>query len=211
MAHMTISTAVQPGVRGAVDHELRARIIAAAEARFRHYGYNKTTVADIASDLNISPAYIYKFYASKIAICEAILDVIVGRIDTALLAIAREDVSASERLRKLYRSLLDHSVMLYFKERKLHDMILAGLDMRWQAVERLKDAMRTAARTIVEDGRARGEFESRTPIGDVVDAIWISLVPFAHPSVLSHLAHDHDLAAHARHIADLALRGLAKS
>lgn len=202
---------LQLGVRGAPDHEVRDRIVAAAEARFRHYGYNKTTVADIASDLNISPAYIYKFYASKIAICEAILGVIVGRIDSALTAIATDDAPASDRLRRLYRALLDHSVALYFEERKLHDMILAGLDMRWQAVDRLKDAMRNAARTIIENGRAQGEFENRTPIGDVVDAIWISLVPFAHPSVLAHLAHDHDLAAHARHVSDLVLRGLAKA
>jgi len=206
---MAKSETSQPGVRGALDHEVRDRIVVAAEARFRHYGYNKTTVADIATDLNISPAYIYKFYASKIAICEAILDVIVGRIDAALTGIAAEDAPASDRLRRLYRALLDHSVALYFEERKLHDMIVAGLDLRWQAVDRLKDSMRSAARAVIEDGRTRGEFESRTPIGDVVDAIWISLVPFAHPSVLAHLSHDHDLTAYARHVSDLALRGLA--
>lgn len=211
MVAMTTITATPPGLRGAVDHELRERIVAAAEARFQHYGYNKTTVADIASDLNISPAYIYKFYASKLAICEAILDRIVGRIDDALTTIASDDVAAADRLRRLYKALLDHSVALYFKDRKLHDMILAGLDMRWQAVERLKAAMRSAARTIIESGRERGEFESRTPIDDVVDAIWISLVPFSHPSVLAHLAHDHDLAGHARHISDLVLRGLARA
>jgi AcrR family transcriptional regulator len=199
------------GIRGSPEHEVRDRIVAAAEARFQHYGFNKTTVADIAGDLGISTAYIYKFYASKLAICEAILGEIVERIDTALEDVVALDESAAARLRKLYLVLLDRSQALYFSDRKLHDMIRAGMDQRWQVIERHKARMRAAAQAIVEDGRERGEFETRTPITDVVDAIWISMVPFAHPSVLEHLSEVLDLKQHARHMADFALRGLAKA
>ncbi|MGO6907884.1 helix-turn-helix domain-containing protein, partial [Rhizobium ruizarguesonis] len=38
------------------------RILDAAERLFRHYGYSKTTVADIARDLGMSPANIYRFF-----------------------------------------------------------------------------------------------------------------------------------------------------
>lgn len=200
-----------PGARGAPDHEVRRRILAATEARFRHYGYNKTTVADIASDLGISTAYIYKFYASKLAICEAIVGEMVARIGASLEGVATSDRPASERLRLLYRTMLERSVALYMEERKMHDLVRAGLDARYASVDRLKDTMRAAARAIVEAGRASGEFETRTPINDVVDAIWISLVPFAHPQVLEHLSDNVDLDRHARHMADLALRGMAKS
>lgn len=200
-----------PGIRGHTEHEVRARIVTAAEARFRHYGYKKTTVAEIASDLAISPAYVYKFYASKIALCEAILGEILGRIEHGLKTVASTEAPASTRLRLLFATMYERSVALYFNDRKLHDMILVGLDMRWRAVDRLKASMRSAVYTIVMDGRSNGEFETRTPIDDVVDAIWIALVPFAHPSVLAHLAEEHDLASHARHISDLALRGLART
>jgi hypothetical protein len=70
--------------------------------------------------------------------------------------------------------------------------------------------MRDTARTIIEAGRANGEFETRTPLPDVVDAVWISLVPFAHPAVLEHLIDNVDLERHARHMADMILRGLAR-
>lgn len=200
-----------PGTRGDPDHEVRRRILAATETRFRHYGYNKTTVADIASDLGISTAYIYKFFASKLAICEAIVGEMVARISAGLEDVAQADKPASERLRLLYKTMLERSVALYMEDRKMHDLVRAGLDARYASVDRLKETMRTAARTIVESGRASGEFEGKTPINDVVDAVWISLVPFAHPQVLQHLSDNVDLDRHARHMADLALRGMAKS
>lgn len=199
------------GVRGAPEHEVRGRIISAAEARFKHYGFKKTTVADIAGDLGFSTAYIYKFYASKLALCEAILGETVARIDAALDEVVALDEPAAGRLRRLYLILLERSHGLYFSDRKLHDMIRAGMDQRWQVIERHKARMRAAAHAIIEDGRERGEFETRTPIADVVDAVWISMVPFAHPSVLEHLSEVLDLKQYARHMANLALRGLAKS
>ncbi|MFQ3664413.1 MAG: TetR/AcrR family transcriptional regulator [Sphingomonadaceae bacterium] len=199
-----------PGTRGDPEHVMRQRILAAANARFRHYGYGKTTVADIASDVGISTAYVYKFFASKLAICEAMLGETLGEIGDALHAVVAMDAPAAERLRALYQTLLSHSLKMYMDERRMHDMIRAGLDQGWQAVEHFKETMRAAARAIIEDGRASGEFETRTPLADVVDAIWISMVPFAHPAVLEHLNTTVDLDRHARHMANLALRGLAK-
>jgi AcrR family transcriptional regulator len=190
---------------------VRQRILAATEARFRHYGYNKTTVADIASDVGISTAYIYKFFASKLAICEAIVAEMVQRIAEALTDVATLDAPASDRLRLLYKTMLDLSVSLYFDERKLHELIRVGLDARYQSVEGLKATMREAAHAIVVAGRESGEFDQRMPLGDAVDAVWISLVPFAHPAVLANLIDTVDMDRHARNMADLALRGLARS
>jgi AcrR family transcriptional regulator len=44
---------------------MRQRIVEVAHARFSHFGYGKTTIADIAEDLGVSSAYVYKFFASK--------------------------------------------------------------------------------------------------------------------------------------------------
>ncbi len=199
-----------PGMRGAPDHDVRQRILAATEARFRHYGYKKTTVADIAADVGISTAYIYKFFASKLAICEAIVAELVQRIGQALEEVAHRNAPASERLRLLYKTMLELSVALYFEDRKLHELIRVGLAARYQSVERLKATMRDAARTIVVAGRESGEFDQRLPLGDAVDAIWISLVPLAHPAVLADLVDNVDMDRHARAMAELTLRGLAR-
>ena len=50
------------GHRGPVEHERREQIVKAANEHFRRYGYNKTTVADLANAIGLSTAYIYKFF-----------------------------------------------------------------------------------------------------------------------------------------------------
>ena len=62
---------------GAVDlaaaEATRCRIVDTAERLFRQFGYLKTTVGDIAAGLGMSSANIYRFFASKAAITEAVL------------------------------------------------------------------------------------------------------------------------------------------
>jgi AraC-like DNA-binding protein len=60
MSDLSASNAV--GQRGPADHSIRDQIIDAAHAHFGHYGYGKTTVADLAKAIGFSKAYIYKFF-----------------------------------------------------------------------------------------------------------------------------------------------------
>ena len=55
---------------GADSDEARARILEVAEEHFRRIGYHKTSVADIASELGMSPANVYRFFPSRDAINE---------------------------------------------------------------------------------------------------------------------------------------------
>ena len=75
------------------------RILDEAERLFRHYGYTKTTVADIARELGMSPANIYRFYASKTKIHEALAERMLVAREVALYELAKQPISASERLK----------------------------------------------------------------------------------------------------------------
>jgi AcrR family transcriptional regulator len=48
------------------------RILQAARRRFSHYGYAKTTMAEIAGDCGMSPGNLYRFFPGKLDIAEAI-------------------------------------------------------------------------------------------------------------------------------------------
>lgn len=48
------------------------KIIAAAKRRFMHYGYTKTTMAELAVDCDMSPGNLYRYFAGKLDIAEAI-------------------------------------------------------------------------------------------------------------------------------------------
>src|SRR5260221_3345402 len=58
--------------RGPADHEVRNQIVTAAKEHFSRYGYEKTTVSDLAKAIGFSKAYIYKFFESKQVIGEMI-------------------------------------------------------------------------------------------------------------------------------------------
>ncbi|MFP3617453.1 TetR/AcrR family transcriptional regulator, partial [Paraburkholderia sp. SIMBA_050] len=66
-------TASSPApARGPADHDVRDQIVVAATEHFSRYGYEKTTVSDLAKAIGFSKAYIYKFFESKQAIGEMI-------------------------------------------------------------------------------------------------------------------------------------------
>ncbi|WP_431269365.1 TetR/AcrR family transcriptional regulator [Dankookia sp. P2] len=67
---------------------MRSRIEEVAERLFRSMGYQKTAVADIARELDMSPANIYRFYPSKSAINEAIAQRTLGAMLAEIDSIA---------------------------------------------------------------------------------------------------------------------------
>lgn len=205
---MDTSPTIERGQRGPVEHERREQIIRAADEHFRHYGYNKTTVADLANAIGVSGAYVYRFFESKQAIGEAVCAMTLARIDALLLQIAADQQSAANRLRGLYRCLAVQGSELFFKERRLHDLVVAAVENRWPAVLRHKAIMLEAARRIVSDGRASGEFESKTPLDEICPAIFETLEPFAHPMQLA-LKEPAELEASVIAVSNLVLRSLA--
>src|SRR6185436_8606624 len=81
--------------------EMRARILEVAEAHFRRIGHHKTSIADIASGLGMSPASVYRFFPSRDAIDESICGRVVNESADIALAIARTSASASEKLSRI--------------------------------------------------------------------------------------------------------------
>ncbi|TAN65328.1 MAG: TetR/AcrR family transcriptional regulator [Methylobacter sp.] len=202
------------GQRGPASHERRIQIIKSAHEHFLQYGYKKTSVADLAKAIGVSSAYIYRFFESKQAIGEAICSVVLGKFVVALHELASSDMSASNRLRKLYITLLDMSLEMFFNERKLHDITIAAVEERWCTTTQYHQTKYEVITKIIQDGRASGEFERKTPLDEVVMAIVETLYPFSHPILLQHpilLEQSEPEVLHQRAIAvsNLVLRSLA--
>jgi AcrR family transcriptional regulator len=196
------------GERGPADHRTRLKLLEEAESLFRHYGYTKTTVADLSRSIGVSPAYVYRFFDSKQAIGEAVVAKTLGHISSSLLAIESEALSASERLRRVYRTMVAQGFDLYFSERKLHDIVVAAIDGHWGSVQGYLDNLDALVRRIVVAGRESGEFERKTPLDDLCAAISCTLRPFGHPILLEQTDRV-SLQADAEQVANLVLRSLA--
>ena len=104
-----------PSARGPLDHAVREQIVEAAFEHFGHYGYEKTTVAELAKSIGFSKSYIYKFFDSKQAIGEVIcanrLELIMAAVLSAIDAVAAQEQwpstqKYSESLMKLIESII---------------------------------------------------------------------------------------------------------
>ena len=136
----------------------RAAIIDTAERLFRTMGYQKTTVADIARELRMSPGNVYRFFPSKSAINEAICARLLEGLDARVWAVARGPASPPDRIRAIFALLQEQTVALFFQERRMHDMVAAALEEHWPVIDAHIHAIDTAFRHIVMDGQASGAF-----------------------------------------------------
>ena len=83
-----------------IEPDTRERILEVALRLFREIGYQKTTVADIAKVLRMSPANVYRFFDSKKAIHEGVARSLMGEVEDAAQAIAARPGLAADRLRE---------------------------------------------------------------------------------------------------------------
>src|SRR5262245_43073365 len=133
-----------PSVKTKPD-DTRERIMETAEALFRRLGYAKTAVADIASELRMSPANVYRFFPSKTAIVQAICQRCLNELDEKIWTIARSKGSASERLEKLELEIFAYHKENLLEEQRVNDIVMVAMEESWDAIMAHKEVVRNAA------------------------------------------------------------------
>src|ERR1700743_46558 len=111
-----------------VEIDPRERILVVAERLFRQIGYQKTTVADIAKELRMSPANVYRFFESKKAIHEGVGRIMMGGVGGDAQANANKGGSAIERLRELLITINRMNTERYVGDSKLHEMVEIAME-----------------------------------------------------------------------------------
>lgn len=175
-----------PQLRGPSDHDVRTQIVEAATEHFSHYGYEKTTVSDLAKAIGFSKAYVYKFFDSKQAIGEVICSDCLNTIMKAVGEAISTAPTASERLRRMFRALVEAGSGLFFHERKLYDIAAAAASGPWPSVRAYEDHVRQLVAQIIVEGRNSGEFERKTPLDETANAIYLVMLPYVDPLLLQH-------------------------
>jgi AcrR family transcriptional regulator len=202
-----VSPNVNPQVKTKPD-DTRARIIAAAEALFLRLGFAKTTVADIAAELEMSPANVYRFFASKNAIVEEICKRCLSEVEEKAWTVARSKVSAAERMERLILEILRYHMENFYTEKRVNELVVAAIEASWDAIKAHKQVMLNVAELIVRDGIAAGEFEPVDP-RETADLIMRSVLVFTHPLIVGQcLEEGQDLETEARASVRFLLRAI---
>lgn len=138
---------------------VRDQIIQAAIERFAHYGYHKTTMAEIAGDCNMSPGNLYRYFPGKLDIAEAIAKGGMDQLLENLREVLREpDLTAAQRLRKYLTKELELTFRPFEDRNKLSEMAEMVRVERAEIVEDKLARERAFIAEILSMGNASGEF-----------------------------------------------------
>jgi|SRR5690242_17218315 len=167
-----------------VEPDTRERILVVAERLFRQLGYQKTTVADIAKELRMSPANVYRFFDSKKAIHEGVARSLMEGVEDAVHAIAEKPGSATARLRELMFTINRMNTERYVGDAKLHEMVEIAMQESWDVCNAHIELINKNIARVIAEGVASGEF-------DVTDAdaaalcICTGMIRFFNPQMIA--------------------------
>jgi AcrR family transcriptional regulator len=169
--------------RESKEKDTHKLIVEVAERLFRQIGFQKTTVADIARELHMSPANVYRFFAAKSEINEAVCMDLLGKIEAEAEKIAASRGTATQKIRNLLGSVEKSHRKQYMFDRKLHDLIEAAITENWAIMRRHTERMAAILEQIIASGMASNEF----PTGDATLAARLvntACIRFCHPRLI---------------------------
>jgi AcrR family transcriptional regulator len=125
----------------------RQRILAKADELIRHFGLAKTTVADIAAGLGMSPANIYKYFPSKHSLIEASVEEKLAQLQRSIEAAVSSSSGARARIERLVLTIFRWQKRSLRHEPQLFDSSYDGSFVRLSDHARAAKEKSTHARS----------------------------------------------------------------
>lgn len=192
-----------------IELDIRSQIVEAAHSRFSHYGYGKTTMAEIAADTGMSAANLYRYFKSKQdIIAECANRCMCERVDRLRSAIRKPELSAIDQLKAYVLTDLLISQEMSEKDKKISELVNTITQERADMVYRKIEAENTLIAEILSHGIETGEFVI-DDIADTASTIHMSLVIFTVPIFMSLYSLE-EFRVKANSIIELLVTGLAK-
>lgn len=169
--------------RPSVDR--RDEILDAAERLYDALGFEKVTVTDVARALGMSPANLYRSFANRQAIDEAVTSRALTSVEDAAWQVARgasvDPIGTFERL------CMDISLKmrdLLFQRGHSSDICLAATRGNWPPVQRFMDTLRGLIRHVIAEGQRQGVMRADLPLEETTAATFTAMAKVWHPVML---------------------------
>lgn len=157
------------------------RILDAAEDVLRRYGPAKTTVVDVARALGVSHGSVYRHFASKAALRDAVVSRWLARIVVPLTAIVAEDGPAPDRLRRWLETLREQKRRKVLDDPEMFATYHALAAEAGDAVRAHLAHLVADVAAIIADGVARGELAAADPHATAI-GVQYATARFHHPA-----------------------------
>ncbi|GAB2177974.1 TetR family transcriptional regulator [Dongia sp. agr-C8] len=153
----------KPAIRKAEQEgkgsETRERILAAAEDLLRKHGIAKTSVVDVARALDMSHANVYRHFASKSELQDAVAEQWLAKIMAPLRAIVAEEGDAAERLERWVLTLAAQKRAKVLNDPELFAAYHAIAQDARAVIESHVGELQQQIAQLIRDGVAQGAFK----------------------------------------------------
>jgi AcrR family transcriptional regulator len=140
------------------------QIMEVAKQLYRRIGHKKTTVADIARQLSMSPANVYRFFPSKQAIEGAVVGALLDEVIVAALDSAQRDGPATERLKAVLRTIERFHAARFASDSRLYELVATAARENWPIVIAYANRLNSLVAQLISEGQAGGEFSGGNPM-----------------------------------------------
>lgn len=189
------------------NQKICEQIVEAATERFKHYGYGKTTMAEIATDCNMSPGNLYRYFTSKLDIAEAMAKRNQTERIEEYKAVARDpNLTPTEKLTEFLMRGLEMTHDLIKDNPKIHEVAQILIAERPDFAQEQLTRELSLLVEILSAGNATREFD----IDDVnftAEMILSATMRYKYPQIYSNGTLD-QYKYELRGIIDLMLNGL---
>jgi AcrR family transcriptional regulator len=139
---------------------VRQDILEAASQRFTQFGYNKTTMAEIAQDCGMSAANLYRYFENKLDIGANLASGCLGTKTDLMQEIVQDQARpAQARLYDMVMRMLHYTYNQWAENPRMNEMVNAICQERMDIVDEYKQREHEILMSLLEEGNASGEFE----------------------------------------------------
>ena len=163
------------------------KILDAAIKLFTHYGYDKTTIAELAADCDMSAGNIYRYFESKLDIAERIAERESVEIFSKLKSIAHcGQRGCYERLRDFLFHELRSTFHLLENSPKIAHMVSVLSEKRPAFINQQLHKQRELLEKILESSSFAEQIKEKNS-NFIAEMIQSATMKFRYPQLFSHL------------------------
>lgn len=187
--------------------DIRLEILDAAEARFRVYGLNKTTMAEIAHDTGMSAANLYRYFKNKQDIGAACAQRCIGaQVDLLREVVRTPGLMAAEKLERCVLEMLRYTWETTHDQPKINELVNNIILEHGHIVhDKTRESCSLLAEVLAQ-GNESGDFQV-TDVVKTAETVYAALKLFHVPIFMSLYSYA-ELERQAQDVVVLLISGL---
>ena len=190
--------------------KVKTEILIAAQERFRNFGYGKTTMAEIATDVNMSAANLYRYFDNKqdiAAECASqCMDDLNGLLENV---VSLPNLDGPQRLHLFVQTCMRYHFDMMHEAPRLNELVENITTNHTQLIHERNQNMEKQIASILQQAVKSGEFQVEN-IERTASAILRATVYFTVP-LFMHLYTIEEFEKMAVDVVALIINGLRKT